>query len=262
MTAKMNTTGLTYLKLMVDSFAQSGRIAIMRNPRRQQYCGPIMERNQRKAAFTLIELLVVIAIIAILASLLLPALAGAKAQGKDIACINNLRQLGLGIRLWAGDQGDHYPWNVLVSDGGAEGSADWTDNLRACSNQVVNTKIMVCPVDLKKTAAASWPLMEGDLNVSYLVGLSFTQARTQDIIIGDYNVIGGGGGLDATWNVFMGSSIDAAWDMNLHVFKGHLAMGDGSVSLTKTPDLREMISTLLTTGMMTNVVLSKPRGIF
>jgi hypothetical protein len=104
--------------------------------------------------------------------------------------------------------------------------------------------------------------MEGNLNVSYLVGRSFTQARTQDIIIGDYNVIGGGGGLDATWNVFMGSSIDAAWDMNLHGYQGHLAMGDGSVNLTKTPDLREMISTLLTTGMMTNVVLSKPRGVF
>jgi hypothetical protein len=104
--------------------------------------------------------------------------------------------------------------------------------------------------------------MEGNLNVSYLIGLSFTQARTQDIIVGDYNVIGGGGGMDATWNIYMGSSIDAGWDMNLHVLKGHLAMGDGSVSITKTPDLREIISTLLTTGGMTNVVLSKPRGVF
>jgi hypothetical protein len=128
---------------------------------------------------------------------------------------------------------------------------------------MVNTKILVCPKEPPpKTAATSWGTMEGNLNVSYLVGRSFTQARTQDIVIGDDNVIGGGGGLDATWNVFMGSSIDAAWDMNLHVLKGHLAMGDGSVNLTKTPDLREMISTLLTTGMMTNVVLSKPRGVF
>jgi hypothetical protein len=104
--------------------------------------------------------------------------------------------------------------------------------------------------------------MVGNLNVSYLVGLSFTQARTQDIIVGDYNVIGGGGGYNATWNVFMGSSIDAAWDMNLHVYKGHLAMGDGSVNITHTPDLRETISTLLTSGMMTNVVLSKPQPVF
>jgi prepilin-type N-terminal cleavage/methylation domain-containing protein len=222
-----------------------------------------MKCAQREAAFTLIELLVVIAIIALLASLLLPALSRAKDQGKDVACINNLRQVGLGIRLWASDQRDQYPWNVPVIDGGAQGSADWTDYLRACSNQMVNTKILVCPKDpFPKAAAASWATMEGNLNVSYLVGLSFTQARTQDIVAGDDNVIGGGGGLDATWNVFMGSSIDAAWDMHLHVYKGHLAMGDGSVCLTRTPDIREMISTLLTTGMMTNVVLSKPRGVF
>jgi prepilin-type N-terminal cleavage/methylation domain-containing protein len=234
----------------------------MREPRWQRFCGPNLKRDPKTSAFTLIELLVVIAIIAILAGLLLPALSGAKNQGQDTACINNLREVGLGIRLWADDQGDKYPWNVAVSDGGAMGSADWTDYLRACSNQVVNTKILVCPRDLKKMAASSWEIMEGNLNVSYLIGKSFTQARTQDIIVGDYNVIGGGGGLDATWNIYMGSSIDAAWDRNLHVLKGHLAMGDGSVSITKTPDLREMISTLLTTGGMTNVILSKPRGVF
>ena len=100
-----------------------------------------MSAATKNRGFTLIELLVVIAIIAILAALLLPALNRAKASAKAAACKSNLRQIGIGLRLYV-DEFEKYPLFAYYATPNAN-PVEWRDFLLPYCG--ISSNLFVCP---------------------------------------------------------------------------------------------------------------------
>jgi prepilin-type processing-associated H-X9-DG protein len=196
----------------------------------------------------LIELLVVIAIIAILASLLLPALARAKEDARRVLCLANLRQLLVAGKIFSQDRSGHYPWHTDPVDGGTYGplAAEGWRNYLTLSNELVSPRILVCPSDLEtRRTASDWSAAtDGFMQISnranalsYFTGLDAYDQLPITMVAGDRNIVGGMP--DTCESVANPPGVLAlelrqngnapGWTASIHRLRGNIALADGSV---------------------------------
>ena len=192
----------------------------------------------------------VIVLLLVVAALLLPALAKAKIRGGP-NCVNNLKQIGLAYRIWAGDNNGKYPMQVSVTNGGtmelANGRNAWI-NLFVMSNELSTPKLLYCPADNNHVRATNFTTDFNNSKISYFVGLDANTNSPQVFLSGDDNFAIGGVPVKSGL-LELSTNAPISWTAARHKFVGNIGLADGSVQMVSNSGLTNLLHQ---TGLATN----------
>jgi competence protein ComGC len=181
-------------------------------------------------AFTVTELLVMVAFIALLAAIFLPALAKSRAYSSRLGCANYLKQIGLAFRTWGIDNGDRFPMQVSVTNGGTMdllASGAVYPHFLVMSNELSTPKVLLCANDEKRRYATNFATDLSDRNLSYFVNVEAINGSGSSLLSGDRNITNKA---RPPIRLVSLSKADAiGWTREIHVEKGYLGFADGSV---------------------------------
>lgn len=223
-----------------------------------------LQHSRASGGFTFMEFLCVLGVISALAAVfLLPALQKREARSGRTTCGNNLKQISLALRQWALDNGDKFPSQVSVTNGGAmeanlEGS--FFVNFLVMSNELNTPKVLFCPgeTEAAREPATTWGFVVPPGQVPFTNGISYfieigipdSASAPQRILIGDANLDLDGKRVEpGTLVVRANSTLTWAKPYRAgHGKGGNVGLADGSVSSLSDRELRALVRQTGTTN--------------
>ena len=206
----------------------------------------------KRHGFTLIELLVVIAIIAILAAILFPVFARAKAKARQASCLSNVKQLTLSVKMYQSDWDDCYPrtfetseyltnWFVLTGPGYAAQYPYYEDSLYAWDGNLMpyvqNEDIVVCP-DWKRDSDSMYKSYGCNQYVCGACEGDFTKSPVEVFVLADLASVTNYWGFQKVvpWAWSSGAYVNCCYISDRHAGMANVGYCDGHAS-TSTRDL-------------------------
>jgi prepilin-type processing-associated H-X9-DG protein len=202
-------------------------------------------------AFNLIELVVVVATVGIFLVILLYYYPRVTSSAIHVACLNDLKQIGLYYRTWASDHSGRFPMQVSVTNGGTLEliqSPSVFPHFQIMSNEIQTAKVLLCPADKARNPATNFTTDFHNENLSYFVGIDATKTNQQMLLAGDRNIT------DTSQEkhgvISFPTNTRVKWTSKIHKNRGNLLFADGHAEQTITAT--QLNSLFQNTGVATN----------
>ena len=203
------------------------------------------------SAFTRMDLLAVLMTLALITALAFPLLANTRPRSDRVTCLNNLRQFGLGFRIYANAHGDQMPWALPNTDGGLRyrtgqySALNPYVNFYWISNELGNPRILACPADVGKRVANDWRQFDSaawrNNALSYFASMHADEKNPKSLLAGDRNL----GNIPSTSCLLvavarsLSDSPTMIWTNGIHAAQGNLLFSDGRARQTTSAGLRQ-----------------------